>query len=80
MSPLTIQVDEDLKARLQEAAARHQRSAEEHARALLQLALRPPTNSPGLGQRIRQRFANIDTSQLELPARDQPAIPAELPK
>ncbi|MYM66990.1 plasmid stabilization protein [Pseudoduganella sp. FT55W] len=80
MSPLTIQVDEELKERLQKAAALHKRSAEDHARTLLQLALTPSNNSPGLGQRIRQRFANIDTSQLELPARDQPAIPAELPK
>lgn len=80
MSSLTIQIDKELKARLLEEAARHQRSIEDHARTLLQLALAAPSDRRGLGSRIHQRFANIDTSDLELPARDQPATPAEFSK
>lgn len=77
MSSLIIHdIDENLKARLLEEATLHQRSIEEHARALLQLALTPQK----LGDRIHHRFAAIDTIGLQLPSRDQPATPAELPK
>lgn len=81
MSSLTIHgIDDKLRARLQEEATRHRRSMEEHARDLLQLALIQRGSAKGLGDRIHQRFAAIDTSQLQLPPREQLATPAELPK
>jgi plasmid stability protein len=78
MSSITIQVDEALKVRLVEEAERHQRSAEEHARTLLQLALQESKHEVGIGERIRRRFAQIDAPQLQLPQRDQPATLARL--
>jgi plasmid stability protein len=65
-------LDEAVKARLRVRAAHNGRSMEAEARAILGDALAEPSAQRGLGSRIHQRFADIDT-ELELPPRaEQP--------
>nr|WP_298375240.1 plasmid stabilization protein [uncultured Halomonas sp.] len=76
MASITIRnLDEQLKAQLRMAAARHGHSMEEEARIILRGALnQPPTT--GLGTRIRERFANAGGIELDLPSRfDKPRDP-----
>nr|WP_298416263.1 plasmid stabilization protein [uncultured Halomonas sp.] len=76
MASITIRnLDEQLKAQLRMAAARHGHSMEEEARIILRSALnQPPTT--GLGTRIHERFANAGGIELDLPSRfDKPRDP-----
>lgn len=72
MASITIRnLDESVKRRLRIQAARHNRSMEEEARAILQSALNreaaPPRN---LGRTIHERFAKYGGVELELPPRE----------
>lgn len=67
---LTIRnLDEALKARLRLQAARRGHSMEQEARDILRRALLPPSDEPGLAQRIRSRFAGLGGEELPIPAR-----------
>lgn len=69
MASITIRnLDDDLKAELRLAAARHGHSMEEEVRTILRRAL-APQEERGLGSRIRQRFAAEGGAELELPSR-----------
>ena len=76
---LVRRIEEDVKKRLQERAARHGVSMEEEARAILRTELLKPDNENelGLGTRIANLFKDIlenDEPFPELP--DQPLDPA----
>jgi len=78
-STLTIRsVDPELKARLRKQAAEHGHSMEEEVRRILRDALLPAVPTPGLGSRIRARFAEVGGVDLELPDRSGAARPADL--
>ena len=71
MASLTIRkLDDRVKARLRLRAARHGRSMEEEARAILTAAatekIEPPRN---LAEAIHRRFARLGGVELELPPR-----------
>ncbi len=66
---LVRNLDEHVKAGLARRAARHGRSLEAEARAILAEAVGPPEQ--GLGSRIAQRFAGIG---LDEPLEPMPAI------
>ena len=69
MASITIRnLDDDVKARLRLAAARHGRSMEEEARRILKNALLADDNEYGLGTRIHKLFA--DLGGFEIPERD----------
>jgi len=69
MATLTIRgLDSVTHARLRVEAARHGRSVEAEARAILQERLTPQSDQRGLGSRIHARFAGLDGG-LELPDR-----------
>jgi plasmid stability protein len=74
MATLMIRdLDEAVKARLRVRAARHGRSMEAEARAILGAAVAEPAAHRGLGSRIRRRFADIDNVDIVIPPRtDQP--------
>jgi plasmid stability protein len=81
MATLTIRdFDDDLKAELRVRAARHGRSMEAEVRAILRSALTAPTPQPGMGSRIRQRFADVEDTALPLPPRPEPPRAADLPE
>lgn len=72
MASLNIrQLDPALKERLRVRAARHGRSMEAEARAILKdaLAAPPPATGAELLERIRQRFEPLGGVELELPPR-----------
>lgn len=72
MSTLTIRgLDDETHTRLRVQAAQHGRSMEAEVRAILQDSVTPPPSPGGLGSRIHARFAGLDTSDLELPPRDE---------
>jgi plasmid stability protein len=78
MAVLTIRdFDETLKAKLRIRAAEHGRSMEAEVRAILSAVLAKSDSRPGMGTRIRQRFADIDDAPFELPQRSEPARAAE---
>jgi plasmid stability protein len=80
MAVLTIRdFDESLKAKLRIRAAEHGRSMEAEVRAILAAALTKAESGPGMGSRIRQRFADVDVS-FEAPQRTEPARAAEFPE
>ena len=80
MATLTIRdLDEELRARLRVTAARHGRSMEAEVREILREALTRPAAADHLGTRIRQRFATVGGSELELPPRTDSPRPAQLP-
>ena len=69
MATLTIRdLDDAVYARLRIQAARHGRSMEAEACAILTEQLPPPTTPGGLGTRIHNLFAGVET-ELELPSR-----------
>jgi plasmid stability protein len=78
MATLTIRnVDDDLRARLRQRAARHGRSMEAEVRAILADALTRPPATNGLGTRIAARFAGVGGVELEdLRPRDPPRTPS----
>jgi antitoxin FitA len=78
MSSLTIRnVDEATKQRLRIRAARHGVSMEEEMRRILKEALRPTEAPSGLGQRLRDRFAEIAAEEFALPERHTPRAPLQ---
>jgi plasmid stability protein len=80
MAMLTIRkLDEDTKVRLRVSAARHGRSMEAEARAILQEALAAQPPSGGLGSRIHARFATLGGVDLDLPDRGEMPRAASLP-
>jgi plasmid stability protein len=69
MATLTIRgLDSVIHARLRVEAARHGRSIEAEARAILQERLTSGTGERGLGRRVRSRFLGLE-GDLELPDR-----------
>ncbi len=81
MATLTIRdLDDELKAQLRIRAAEHGRSMEAEVRAILRTVLTRPTDGPGMGTRIRQRFAGPDDLAIEQPPRTERARFAELPE
>ena len=80
MATLTIRnLDDSTKAQLRLQAARHGRSMEEEARAILRQAVAgapPPPATQGVGRRIHAHFARLGGLELDLPVRtDQPDAP-----
>jgi plasmid stability protein len=66
------QLDPSLKERLRLRAARHGRSMEAEARAILQdalMAAEPAATGADLAERIRRRFAPFGGVELDLPPR-----------
>ncbi len=73
MASLTIrQLDEKTKARLRIRAASHRCSMEEEARRILraELAREEGGSASELLRSIRRRFEGLDTSELQIPARE----------
>jgi plasmid stability protein len=70
-------LDETVKRRLQVRAARHGRSMEAEARAILAEAVREPADSAGLFTALLDRFGMLGGVELELPARREPARAAD---
>ena len=72
MASITIRrLDDDLKERLRQRAARHGRSMEDEVRELLRTSLAMETAEPvNLAERIRARFAPLGGVDLDLPARE----------
>ncbi len=78
MAALSIRdLDETVKRRLQLRAARHGRSMEAEARAILTEAVREPVDSAGLFTTLLDRFAMLGGVDLELPDRAEPARAAD---
>ena len=80
MATLTIRnLDDSTKAQLRLQAARHGRSMEEEARAILRQAVAGAPPQPamvGVGRRIHDHFARLGGLELDLPVRsDQPDAP-----
>jgi len=73
MATLTIRnLDDSTKAQLRLRAARHGRSMEEEARAILRQAVAgapPQPTMAGVGHRIQAHFARLGGVELELPDR-----------
>lgn len=81
MAVLTIRdFDESLKAKLRIRAAEHGRSMEAEVRAILASALAKSESGPGMGSRIRQRFADVDDVSFEPQQRVERARAAEFPE
>jgi plasmid stability protein len=79
MAALSIRnLDDDVKRRLRVRAARHGRSMESEARAILSEAVREPDESDGLATAILDRFGAIGGVELELPVRSTPPRAADL--
>ena len=78
MAALSIRdLDETVKRRLQLRAARHGRSMEAEARAILTEAVSEPADSAGLFTALLDRFATLGGVDLELPERAEPARAAD---
>ena len=70
MAALTIRnVDDAIKQMLRIRAARHGVSMEEEVRRILRDALVRGSHPQALGQRLKQRFADVAAADFELPAR-----------
>lgn len=73
MATLTIRnLDDSTKAQLRLQAARHGRSMEEEARAILRQAVAGAPPQPamaGVGHRIQAHFAQLGWVELDLPVR-----------
>lgn len=68
MAGITINnVDDSLKRRLRSRAARHGRSLEEEARAILYQAVGQVGVPDNLGEAIHRRFAGLGGLDLDLP-------------
>jgi len=60
MAQLVVRnLEDDIKRRLRERAARHDRSLEAEVRAILQAAAMAPLPAAPLGSRIARRFAGL---------------------
>lgn len=73
MASITIRnLDDDVKARLRIAAARHGCSMEEEVRRILRRTLAVEDGASQLGTRIHKRFAELDGLDLPDPDRSAP--------
>jgi len=73
MASITIRnLDDQLKAELRLAAARHGHSMEEEVRIILRNTLTRSKRQEGLGTRIRERFAAAGGADLDIPNRSDP--------
>lgn len=80
MAALNIRnLDATVKRRLQIRAARHGRSMEAEARAILAEAVREPADSVGLFTELLERFGTLGGVDLQLPGRNEPARAADFP-
>lgn len=70
-------LDERVKERLRVRAARHGRSMEAEARAILTEAVSEPGDGGGLGQAILDRFGAVGGVELDLPPRAERVRAAE---
>lgn len=78
MAALSIRnLDESVKRRLKSRAARHGRSMEAEARAILTEAVCEPADSEGLFTALLDRFGVLGGVDLELPDRAEPARAAD---
>jgi antitoxin FitA len=78
MAALSIRnLDELVKQRLQSRAARHGRSMEAEARAILTEAVQEPADSAGLFTALLDRFGELGGIDLEFPDRAEPARAAD---
>jgi plasmid stability protein len=78
MAALSIRnLDETVKQRLLLRAARHGRSMEAEARAILTEAVRESADSPGLFTALLDRFGMLGGVDLELGERTEPARAAD---
>lgn len=80
MSSITIRnLEEHIKTGLRLRAARHGWSMEQEVRNILQQALASDEASPSapdsFAERIRQRFAQVDASDLPIPPRQPARMP-----
>lgn len=81
MASITIRnLDEGIKARLRQQAARHGCSMEEEARQILRRSVIPEEETGSLVQRIHQRFARFDLDSLPIPERRTARQPPEWPE
>jgi antitoxin FitA len=71
-------LDESVKRSLQSRAARHGRSMEAEARAILTQAVSEADDSAGLFSALLDRFGMLGGVDLELPEREEPARAADL--
>jgi len=70
MATLTIRnMDDSIKQSLRIRAAQHGVSMEEEARRILRDALVRVSQPQPLGQRLKQRFAEVADADFELPSR-----------
>lgn len=70
---LIRQLEDDVKARLQQRARRHGRSTEEEVREILRSAVHDEGRAPArLGSRIAARFAGIGLEEEIVELRGQP--------
>jgi len=79
MAQLVVRnLDDDVKAKLQQRARRHGRSTEEEVREILRNAVRnEPRKTEPLGRRLRALFGDIGLEE-DIPEwRGQPAKPAK---
>jgi antitoxin FitA len=78
LSAMSIRnLDDRVKERLRVRAARHGRSMEAEARAILADAVAEPDEAPGLFQALMDRFGELGGVELELPPRATPARAAQ---
>jgi antitoxin FitA len=78
MAALSIRnLDETVKRRLGLRAARHGRSMEAEARAILTEAVQESADSAGLFTALLDRFGTLGGVDVDLPARAEPARGAD---
>lgn len=79
MANITVRnLDETLKQRLRERAARHGRSMEDEMREILRITLADAAARPrDLADAVRRRFAKFGGVELELPPRELMQEPPE---
>ncbi|QOC22772.1 ribbon-helix-helix protein, CopG family [Wenzhouxiangella sp. AB-CW3] len=79
MGSITIRrLDDDLKERLRQRAARHGRSMEDEVREVLRTTLAMEAGEPdNLAKRIQARFAPLGGVELDLPERESTREPPE---
>ena len=76
---LVRQIEDDVKAKLQQRARSHGRSTEEEVREILRNSVRDEQTPPAmLGSRIAARFAKVGLDEDIPELRNQPFRPAEL--
>jgi antitoxin FitA len=75
---LVRQIEEDVKAKLQQRARRHGRSTEEEVREILRNSVRDEQTAPTmLGSRIAARFSQVGLDEDIPELRGEPVRPAE---